>query len=156
MANPTLADAFQLTRDRLKTMSQAAVSTSAQTFDYVVPQTTIYPYCDFVVMRVSRSKLSSTQQRWVSSWREVIHVAQFLEGYDGQAQEFAQFTVLPTVLQYFETHGTFRTQASDTLVPLLDTANSAVDSSAVEIANNEIQVLLTWNLIFITNFERVC
>ena len=162
MALIPLSTSFATVRDRLAALGNLAVTNSVSTLPYIVPQTTAYPHTDFFVQGVSRQLLADAKQQWTLSVRMVIHVAQFNQGYDGQAQLDAQWTVLPTALQYFEEHSALKTVASDSAIPWLDPINSAITNSTIQVANlgeglgGEINLLLNWSLVFKTSFPRNC
>lgn len=157
-----LAVAFSTTRDRLISLGNAAISNSVSALPYVVPQTTAYPHTDFFIQGVTRVLIATAQQQWTVNLRMVIHVAQFTQGYDGQAQIDAQWTVLPTALQYFEQHSGLKVTSADAAIPYLDPINSAINSSSILINNlgeglgGEINLGLNWSLVYKTLFPRDC
>jgi hypothetical protein len=153
MSQITLAIAMQTARDNLKVMGQEALVNSVGTYDYITVKPNAYPLIEFVVGQGQRTKISGTQQQFAIGIRMVITCAEFLQGFEGQAQDVAQFDYLPTVLQYFEVHGNLKT-ATLPRPAYLDAINSGVTGFQATALNNKIVLILNWNLIFITNFER--
>jgi hypothetical protein len=162
MAPISLATMFSTARDRLILLCNAAVTNSVSALPYIVPQTTAYPHTDFFIQGVNRSLIATAQQRWTVNLRVVIHVAQFTQGYDGQAQIDAQWVVLPTALQYFEQHSALKVNSTDAGLPWFDPINSAINTSTIQISSlgesygGEINLILNWSLVLNTLFPRDC
>lgn len=154
MPTATLKDGFQGVRDRLVTISQAAVSTSVATLDYAVPQLSIYPRIEFLVIRTTRQRISDTRQLFTSQWRMTVYCAQFQQGFDGQAQDDAQFNILPTMLEYFEKHSSMKALATDSSPAYYDPVNSGIAAAAVQIVDKEIRIVIDWNIAFNIGIQR--
>lgn len=152
MSNPTLTDAFTLTRDNLTALTQAALPDMTEVLAYVDVIPNAYPLTQFYFGKVRYQRESSTTQTFSTSMEMDITVAEFKQGYDGQAQQMAQFTYLPTFLQYFYEHSSLTYNGVG--IPFLDIINSGVQDAGVEVRNNRLMIVLNWTLIYRTGFVK--
>lgn len=153
MTQATLAENFQAVRDNLVVMGQEAVPESMGTYPFVVKEGNTYPKIDFIVQSGSHQRTSNTTQSYTIALRMRIVCGTVAQGYDGQGQDLMQFTILPTVLQYFEQHPGIRTNALQA-PPSLDRVNTAINSFSTGIEDKKLVITLNWNIVFRTNFLR--
>jgi hypothetical protein len=154
MADQTLTTALQQCRDNLIVLSQRALSVSVGTYAYIESRPNAYPVIEFKVTGGNRTKTSTTQQTYNVNLYMKITCAEFKQGFEGQAQDLAEFTYLPTVLQYFEEHGELNILPANPTPPYLDIVNTGISNFQAVTQENKINIILNWLLVFNTSFLR--
>jgi len=154
MADATLTTALQACRDSLTQLGQLALLNSVGTYPYIVAAPNAYPRIEFKVTGGNRQKTSSTTQEYDVNLYMKITCAKFAQGFDGQAQDLAEFTYLPQVLQYFEEHAELRNPQTNIAPPYLDAINTGIANFQAMTQQNEIVIVLNWLLVFDTSFLR--
>ncbi len=152
MANKTLTEAFTATRDNLTALTRVALSDMTEVLAYVDVIPNAYPLTQFYFGQGRYARESNSTQLFTFPMEMDVIVAEFKQGYDGQAQQMAQFTYLPTLVQYLYEHSSLIYNGVS--VPLLDIVNSNIESFGVQVRDNRLIIVLNWSLIYRTSFVK--
>lgn len=151
MPNPTLQDAFTKTRDNLTALTRLALSDMTEVLAYVDVIPNAYPLTEFYFGRGRFQTTSASTQDFTFAMEMDVTVAEFKQGYDGQAQQMAQFTYLPQLIQYLYQHSSLK--YNTVTVPFLDIINSQMDDFGVQVRDNRLVIVINWTLIYKTSFD---
>ena len=165
MADVTLADAIAQSRDNLIILAKLALTDVSKVLDYTTALDNTANIFTLLISSYRRQpgliKTGSAQdtQTFTFAADLVLHVNQWLAGFDGQTYEQAAWVYLPTAAQYFEQHRGLTTQTLPR-VPYLDVDNTCVTNAVIRPAvtssgGTELTVVFTWSLVYNTVFLRL-
>jgi len=151
MPNPTLKDAFTLVQTNLTALTRAALSDMTEVLAYVDVIPNAYPLTQFYMGRGRFQTTSASTQSFTFAMEMDVTVAEFRQSYDGQAQQMAQFSYLPQLIQYLYQHSSL--MYNSVSVPFLDIINSQMDDFGIQVRENRLVIVINWTLIFMTSFD---